>query len=96
MPWLDDGAPPVAAPSFRPCPDGWRETELAGVPICDPIPKAEWRWSCNPRRDRHVCTDRWYDLSRLDDGVAFNNNRVNLDATALPVPQPVEAVAAPE
>ena len=39
IPWLAEGAPPVAAPTLTPCPDGWREvTDESGVTVCDPFP----------------------------------------------------------
>ncbi len=40
IPWLDDGAPPIAAPVLGPCADGWREVVVAGVTTCDPFPEA--------------------------------------------------------
>lgn len=32
------GAPPIAPPQMTPCPEGWREVEIAGVVTCDPWP----------------------------------------------------------
>jgi len=36
IPWLDDGAPPIAQPTLTPCPEGWREVIAGGVTACDP------------------------------------------------------------
>jgi len=40
IPWLEDGAPPVALPSFMPCPGGWQAAARDAVTICEPYPEA--------------------------------------------------------
>lgn len=36
--WLPDGRPPVALPVMTPCPTGWGEILVDGVTACDPYP----------------------------------------------------------
>jgi len=44
--WLDEGAPPIAAPVLVPCPDGWLEADVSGVSVCEPYPPSG-RASCS-------------------------------------------------
>jgi hypothetical protein len=53
IPWLSEGAPPVALPVFTPCPSGWREAESEGVTVCEPWPETGWAGPC-PIGDAHL------------------------------------------
>ncbi|MCZ7681308.1 MAG: DUF1565 domain-containing protein [Sandaracinaceae bacterium] len=47
IPWLADGVPPIAPPTFTPCPEGWREvTDESGPTRCDPYPSEGARTDC--------------------------------------------------
>jgi len=37
-PWLAEGAPPIAPPSFDGCPAGWQPVEAGGATVCEPWP----------------------------------------------------------
>jgi len=39
IPWLAEGAPPVAWPRLTPCPAGWRERSDDDITWCDPWPE---------------------------------------------------------
>jgi hypothetical protein len=40
IPWLDDGEPSLPPPTLGDCPDGWTATDVAGVQVCEPWPRA--------------------------------------------------------